>query len=191
MIGNDIVDLNQAHKDSNWKRPRFLEKVFTQKEQALIFSSENQHQTIWLLWSMKEAAYKIYVRQFKERFFNPKRLECALESKTKGRVVIEGVVYKTTSQYDKNYMHTIAFVLKGKEVKSKCFKIENTSNKTQSMLSKEVVLEAYSKNQNAHKNSVTIKKDTLGIPHFFQNNKKQKESLSISHHGHYCAYAIL
>ena len=191
MIGNDVVDLNQAHKDSNWMRPRFLEKVFTQNEQALIFSSKNEHQTVWLLWSMKEAAYKIYVRQFGERFFNPKRLECAFESKTKGRVVIEDVVYKTTSQYDKNYVHTIASRLGEKGVKSSCLKIENSSIKLQSQLSRKDVLEAYSKNQNVHNNSVTIKKDTLGIPHFFQNNKKQKETLSISHHGHYCAYAIL
>ena len=143
----------------------------------LIFSSKNEHQTVWLLWSMKEAAYKIYVRQFGERFFNPKRLECAFESKTKGRVVIEDVVYKTTSQYDKNYIHTIASRLGEKGVKSSCLKIENSSIKLQSQLSRKDVLEAYSKNQNVHKNSVTIKKDTLGIPHFFQNNKKQKETL--------------
>ena len=35
MIGNDIVDLKQAAKDSNWQRPRFLDKVFTKHEQDL------------------------------------------------------------------------------------------------------------------------------------------------------------
>jgi phosphopantetheinyl transferase (holo-ACP synthase) len=191
MIGNDIVDLNQAHKDSNWKRPRFLEKVFTQNEQALIFSSKNQNQTVWLLWSMKEAAYKIYVRQFGERFFNPKRLECAFESKTKGRVIIEDRVFNTTSKFDKNYIHTIATMSEVKELKSNCFKAENTSCKSQSQLSRDVVVEVYSKIRNISKNSVTINKDDLGVPFFSLKNRKQKESLSISHHGHYCAYAIL
>lgn len=191
MIGNDIVDLNQAHKDSNWKRPRFLEKVFTQNEQALIFSSKNQNQTVWLLWSMKEAAYKIYVRQFGERFFNPKRLECAFESKTKGRVIIEDRVFNTTSKFDKNYIHTIATMSEVKELKSNCFKAENTSCKSQSQSSRDVVVEVYSKIRNISKNSVTINKDDLGVPFFSLKNRKQKESLSISHHGHYCAYAIL
>lgn len=73
MIGNDIVDLKQAAKDSNWKRPRFLDKIFTPREQQLIWSAKDQDQMVWLLWSMKEAAYKVNVQQFGTRFFNPKR----------------------------------------------------------------------------------------------------------------------
>ncbi len=41
MIGNDIVDLVQARFQSNWKRKGFVQKIFTQKEQELIFSSKN------------------------------------------------------------------------------------------------------------------------------------------------------
>ena len=33
MIGNDIVDLNLAERQSNWQRPGFLEKQFTIQEQ--------------------------------------------------------------------------------------------------------------------------------------------------------------
>ena len=33
MVGNDIVDLAEAKKASNWQRPRFLEKLFTPNEQ--------------------------------------------------------------------------------------------------------------------------------------------------------------
>ena len=69
MIGNDIVDLKQAAKDSSWKRPRFLDKIFTPREQQLIWSAKDQDQMVWLLWSMKEAAYKVNVQQFGKRFF--------------------------------------------------------------------------------------------------------------------------
>ena len=30
-------DFNQAYKDSNWQRPRFLDKVYTEKEKEYIF----------------------------------------------------------------------------------------------------------------------------------------------------------
>ena len=46
MIGNDLVDLKVASVESNWKRPRFLDKVFTIEEQQLIMNSKNQHQFI-------------------------------------------------------------------------------------------------------------------------------------------------
>ena len=59
MIGNDIVDLALAKKESNWKRNRFLDKIFTQKEQLLIANAINPEIMIWNLWTRKEAAYKI------------------------------------------------------------------------------------------------------------------------------------
>jgi hypothetical protein len=40
VIGNDIVDL-AARKESNWKRPGYLNKIFTTKEQLLISSAES------------------------------------------------------------------------------------------------------------------------------------------------------
>lgn len=40
MVGNDIVDINEAKSASNWQRPRFLEKLFTTKEQFTIRNAE-------------------------------------------------------------------------------------------------------------------------------------------------------
>jgi phosphopantetheinyl transferase (holo-ACP synthase) len=63
VIGNDIVDLALARKESNWKRPGYLNKIFTTKEQLLISSAENPNTMVWNLWSRKEAAYKIIIEQ--------------------------------------------------------------------------------------------------------------------------------
>ena len=62
MIGTDIIDIVEAKKTSNWERPRFLEKLFTSNEQQLIHNSENKFVMVWRLWSMKEAAYKLYIQ---------------------------------------------------------------------------------------------------------------------------------
>jgi phosphopantetheinyl transferase (holo-ACP synthase) len=53
VIGNDIVDLALARKESNWKRPGYLNKIFTTKEQLLISSAENPNTMVWNLWSRK------------------------------------------------------------------------------------------------------------------------------------------
>ena len=36
MIGNDIIDLDVAKTESNWKRKGFLDKIFTANEQFQI-----------------------------------------------------------------------------------------------------------------------------------------------------------
>ena len=76
MIGNDIVDLALAKKESNWKRNRFLDKIFTETEQLLIFHSENPEIMVWNLWSRKEAAYKIYNRETGIRGYFRSILRC-------------------------------------------------------------------------------------------------------------------
>ena len=64
MVGNDIVDLYEASQASNWQRPRFLDKLFSEQEQAYINSAENAFTMVWQLWSMKEATYKAHQRRF-------------------------------------------------------------------------------------------------------------------------------
>jgi len=63
MLGNDIVDLDLAKTQSNWRRKNYLDKIFTTEEQLLISSAKRPDEMVWLLWSMKESAYKIYNRK--------------------------------------------------------------------------------------------------------------------------------
>lgn len=188
MIGNDIVDLKQAALDSNWKRPRFLDKVFTQNEQVLIFSSENKHQTVWLLWSMKEAAYKIYVQQFGERFFNPKRLACELISEDKGTVNIDDNCYSTTSTITEDYVHTIAKLSVSKTNMSSIFKDEISSHHIQSDALKIALLNSISKTKQLPLQDLEIKKTAIGVPELFCDDSKVPMSFSLTHCGRFSGF---
>lgn len=75
MIGNDVVDLALAKKESNWQRKGFLEKLFTLQEQKLILESQNPSEMVWVLWSRKEAVYKIIRQLNGKRGFYPLRIE--------------------------------------------------------------------------------------------------------------------
>jgi phosphopantetheinyl transferase (holo-ACP synthase) len=108
MIGNDIVDLALAKKESNWKRKGFVDKIFTPQEQLLIKSSVNQQIIIWNLWSRKEAAYKIYNRQTGIRKYNPIQFECFDLDLEIGKVVFENQVFYTKTEITSEYIYTIA-----------------------------------------------------------------------------------
>ena len=135
MIGNDIVDLNLAKTQSNWQRKGFLEKQYTAKEQEEILSAKNPFFKVWLFWSMKEAAYKIYVQQFGIRFFNPLKLVCSLDSKSDGFVTIGNTTFFTKSVISEEYIYTIAVSKNSKNYNSECLKVENKSylKKTQKL----------------------------------------------------------
>jgi phosphopantetheinyl transferase (holo-ACP synthase) len=155
MIGNDIVDLALARKESNWKRDRFLDKIFTVKEQLLIANAETPEIMVWNLWSRKEAAYKIYNRETGIRGFFPLQLECFYENATLGTVSIKGKTYFTQSKIENDSIYTIAVVEK------EYFK------KIKSIDSAEEIFK------------------TNGIPFIVDFDSKLEKPVSISHHGRF------
>ena len=191
MIGNDIVDLKQALLESNWERPRFLDKVFTKEEQQLISNAKNKHQLVWLLWSMKEAAYKVHVQQFGKRFFNPKKLVCKLNSETEGMVLIDNETCFTTSTITNDYIYTVATLEPSKAFKSECFKTDSSSYHSQSEALKSRFLEVISKVKNTTSSTLTIRKNAVGVPRLFQNNLAINNGFSFTHHGRFSAWSML
>ncbi|WP_264551124.1 4'-phosphopantetheinyl transferase superfamily protein [Flavobacterium sp. N2038] len=112
MIGNDVIDLAQSRIESSWQRKGFLEKIFTPDEQELIKNHPDQEIMVWLLWSMKEAAYKIYNRQTKIREYSPKKLSCIInslhENDASGEVTYNQNIYYTKTLITSESIHTIA-----------------------------------------------------------------------------------
>lgn len=187
MIGNDIVDLKQAAKDSNWQRPRFLDKVFTAEEQQYIHKETNPFEMVWLLWSMKESAYKAYLQKEGVRFFNPKILVCELISKTEGYVSINKIKFKIQSKVTKGYIYSLAFQEDPNFYKSKIFEVENANLGIQSNLNHNAILKAFSDIKNVLFENLKIKKNKIGIPKLFLKNEEQPDLFSMTHHGNYCA----
>jgi phosphopantetheinyl transferase (holo-ACP synthase) len=108
MIGNDIVDLALAKKESNWKRNGFLNKIFSEREQVLILSAPCSETMVWNLWSRKEAAYKIFNRETGLRKYNPIAFECYDIGLSIGKVKINDQVFYTKTQITTDYIYTVA-----------------------------------------------------------------------------------
>ncbi|UQD56989.1 4'-phosphopantetheinyl transferase superfamily protein [Flavobacterium sp. K5-23] len=155
MIGNDIVDLALARKESNWKRKGFLDKIFTIKEQFLINSAENPEIMVWNLWSRKEAAYKIYNRQTGIRAYIPIQLECVYGDENSGSVLCDGNEYYTQTKISNDCIYTVA--------------VTDSSH-----FKKIVLLDP----------NILISKDD-GKPFITDNNGLINKAVSVSHHGRF------
>lgn len=161
MIGNDIVDLALARTESNWRRPGYLDKIFTLQEQLLISNVENPDIMVWNLWSRKEAAYKIYNRVTGIRGYFPLKLECIYEDMHKGSVICNGYTFYTKTEIIKDKLHTVA-----------------VTNKMDFELVK--VLGPETK---------IIKKE--GIPFLIEDKSDKIQPVSLSHHGRYKSLVTL
>jgi len=112
MIGNDIIDLRLAYQESNWQRKGYLSKIFTATEQEMICQASIPSDMVWLLWSCKEAAYKIVNRITNVRIYNPAKFSCTLsgdrEDATSGTVSYEARTYSFISHRHDSCIHTVA-----------------------------------------------------------------------------------
>ena len=57
-IGNDVVDLENANLHGKLENHRFLKRVFTKSEQAVVARAGESDIELWCLWACKEAAFK-------------------------------------------------------------------------------------------------------------------------------------
>jgi hypothetical protein len=57
-LGNDIVDLTDPRHTGKALDGRFLDRVFSEVEQAQIRAAKYQDRALWALWAGKEAAFK-------------------------------------------------------------------------------------------------------------------------------------
>lgn len=112
MIGNDIVDLELAAIESNWKRKGYLEKIFTMTERFLIHAAKDEGIMVWLLWTMKESVYKAATDRSKIRSFAPCSFCCnnliLHQDTATGTIIYEGKHYYSQSMLTPTFIHTIA-----------------------------------------------------------------------------------
>lgn len=108
MIGNDIVDLALAKKESNWKRKGYLDKIFTVSEQLLIQKSTNQELAIWNLWSRKEAVYKIILQKGGIRGYYPIKIECLDLNLDNGIVQFGNQIFYTKTIATEEWIYSLA-----------------------------------------------------------------------------------
>jgi len=189
MVGNDIIDINETRRSSNWERPGFIQKIFTTYEQHIIHTSTDPFTTLWHLWSMKESAYKVFIQAGGNRFFNPTKIECRLESPQKGQVKINTTTIKTNTSINSNFIFSIASI-DDHVIDTHIFQLSENNNKYQSYFMHQKVIKDFAKSNSLNSIDLKIQKTQTGLPTLHYKNKTLNTSLSITHHGNYGAYSI-
>ena len=186
MIGNDIVDLQFA-ESTNWQRPRFLDKLFTQEEQYYIKTAQNPEQMVWQLWSAKETAYKIYTRLYPSRFYNPLAFKCDLDNNL-WRVSFGDFSTNVSIQIEAHYIFSEGSLNSYKSI-SKIISLDNKNPTHQSSHVKLDLLYAMATALNVPVTQLELIKNNFGVPSVMYQSKKIP--VSIAHHGDYGCFSFI
>ena len=188
MIGNDIIDLKLAGQQSNWRRRGFLEKVFTTSEIKLLQNSRDVDQIVWLLWSMKEAAYKAHQRKnCLNRSLNWKVQQCLnfdMEgASATGIVKIGQSRYFTQSNISTLHIHTVAADKKLLRFRSRLYQLPGEQ-------SKQLLIKEVSELFDTRAKDLAIRKTEEGIPYLYNKFWALPLSFSFSDHGRFSGFSF-
>lgn len=197
MIGNDVISLIASSDSPKSRSERFMEKIFTINELRFLRSkTEDRERLIWLLWSMKESAYKSYYKQFRKRYFAPKMFDCFVNASDETPDCISGTVktlfqdYSTQSYVLEDCIHTVAYLNERQVIHDFCFPLDSETYQVQSDTVRYQLCNELAKLEGCDECEVEIRKDARGIPHAYICNQKSGFDVSMSHHGLFGAYAI-
>jgi len=209
--GNDIIDLSQVDKDKTCQH-KFYSKILSSAEQVLYQQTELAAlpfaHYVWLLWSVKESAYKFLKRNQPELLFSP--IKIVVESidiyeeqqssdsdflasdnkirRYKGKLTSgKQTLYFRSNITDKwiasfvNHDERFENVHVGVQtIDEQTYLAQSTSAKTLLIKSLNVYL----------KGAIDIEKSTIGYPMVFCDSKKTDIAASLSHSGIYVSYAF-
>lgn len=179
MIGNDIVDLQAAATECRITRKGFLDKLFLPAEKKLVQDAGNPVLITWLLWSCKEAVYKIVNRQTGDRRYAPHHYTVQIEGMNDedawGSVVHANMAYPFRTCFTSQAVHTYAAssiaLLKQLTVLAGCFQTPSFTALLQQTGRLPLLGKLY--------------KDTSGIPWIRNPHTGEMSPISLSHHGNY------
>jgi phosphopantetheinyl transferase (holo-ACP synthase) len=158
VTATDIIELDLG-QDVAWKRTGFLDKIFTPEEQAIILHYEIPESMIWILWSMKEAAFKAFNRQYSIRAYIPLLLRCETievgEKTILGKVTYEEAVFFTQTIVTDNSIETVA--------------VQNADD-----FSRVRIIDSFAQINKAK-----------GLPDFYDPESNEFRPVSINHHGRF------
>jgi phosphopantetheinyl transferase (holo-ACP synthase) len=191
MIGNDIVDFQKAAVESNWLRKGYLDKLFCKEEQSLIFDSPDPNQIVWLLWSMKEAGYKIYCREKLVRTYQPKNIICSNllieENGASGHICYNDQNYYSRSILNTDFVHTSA--VSNYAVFNNLHLFINSHQ-----LDSNGLINVYNDQQFVSASchlGYSLIKDKHNCPNLLNDETGEKRPISISHHGRFLSAVFL
>lgn len=206
--GNDIVALKAIDRQRTC-RPEFYSKFITPSELAVYSPNSLSFENfVWLLWSVKESAYKYFKRNNAELVFSPaKNIIQSLEKVNSDQIIKfewEGsraakffkgsVLYNSNNLYFQAMLHPefIATVVNDeadfKNVYCGVKLIDSSDSTTQS-----AGVRSFKLNQLGSlfpNDLLSIAKSPVGYPVLLNNGSEVDSCLSFAHHGHFVAYSF-
>jgi phosphopantetheinyl transferase (holo-ACP synthase) len=189
MIGNDVVDLADPDADPGRLHPRFDGRVFHPSERALIAASAQPGRTRWILWALKESAYKAARKQEPTTVFSPLRFVVSLRDAASAIVCVGGRRFRASISSRPGYVHAVAWQDGDPPAVTRIAVARLAAREVSPRTAvRWLVLEQLASALGVAPDALAIHREAR-IPAVWVHGRRSGADLSLSHHGRFVAFA--
>ncbi|MEM8892587.1 MAG: 4'-phosphopantetheinyl transferase superfamily protein [Bacteroidota bacterium] len=196
MIGHDIIDLTYEDHPSRWKEERYWRKVLVCEEIGWVKSQENPFESFLICWAIKEASYKVVCKFNLQHRFIPKKF---IIRKIENHKYYDSIYFSVNSpigklfakvQVSTTFIQATVSLTKPllEQAHSQTFPLAASAYLSQSSETQKIILEHFT--SYFDKENLEIRKKN-SLPALYISGKEAPIDLSISHHGHWGAFAYV
>jgi phosphopantetheinyl transferase (holo-ACP synthase) len=189
-VGHDIVWTGSARCKGKAADARFLEKVCTPAEQQYIRTSADADAALWLIWSAKEAAYKLSCFLGNRAKFSWKKFE--VHPGAGGNTVQSKVRFQQSVFFCRTFIrtsHICSVAMQCNDFEKILHGIAPVTRAT-SAAAHQYARESIAKHLLRDAEALQVIKDEYGIPSLRDNLTGMAVPLSLSHDGPFVSFAI-
>ncbi len=189
MLGNDIVDLQEVLASGQARRPKFQARICSAAEVRPLQSWFPDEYCTWLLWAIKESAYKYYIQAGAPPLFAPKKFRFNALNIAAGLVegYTETPLGKVRSEVKLSVAHLTAESWSISSTKSsidrKIFPLAASKQIERSRTLKKLICQQWMAEMGSTDEEVCIVKDEQQVPSLYQRGQRLPYAISLSHHG--------
>ena len=194
MIGNDVVDLHDPDATPTWRTPAFDARVFSPAERAKIAESTDGVRERWLIWTAKEAAYKLARKRDDAAAFIPRRFEVTPRPGLRARVLWGASSFECQWISEQSFVHALCFLPGADEPNCVGFEridgaeVDASSPEVLSRAVRRLAQQKIARVLSVPEGALEIRKSNR-IPFVCLQGQPLAGDLSLSHHGAMVAFA--
>ncbi len=200
FIGNDIICINKESYENNFQNSlQYYNRISSSKERLLMSSKYNILIRTHIIFSIKEAAYKVMLKLGFQKAFSPRKflIESIETTNHDGHLIARGVIKYGIQELffqsfcNKSYSHSIASSRKISfdkvDVDIQTYKNLNPDNQTQTAKG-QLIKHLHSIIPDCR--GINVIKDNVGIPVPVLGKQIIPIEVSLSHDGNYIASVV-
>lgn len=189
MLGNDIIDLREVLTSGQARRPNFQDRICRSSEIKPLQACFSTEHCTWLLWAVKESAYKYYIQAGGAPLFAPKKFRfTALRIAPE---IVEGYTEtplgKVFSEVQLSTAHLTAesrsIASESAKIHRKIYLLTASKQASKSKELKQLVCQQIAEELGKDSREVHIIKDDRQVPFLYGKERRLPYAISLSHHG--------